>query len=403
MTFAAARLIVAYAIFLWAVAVCCAVLWTIAVPWVPKWVQRWLSRRVKRLPALKGNDSIVIVRPCAGGDAFLLSNLQGVPVLPEGAKWCLRVAVSETTDGSYLLAQQAVKALVAKGLDAELVLTRAQGPNNKCAQLSAVMALHSQDAMVIVADSDVDLESVDLRGVVESLKLGEAARWVVVRERLVSSRATWGDAVSQGILSGSLHSFALLSRIDKGSFVGKLFAVRTDALASMGGFAALTRHLGEDLELARRLQDTQFSTLAETTEMAWSNVCGRSVGQVRDRFARWLLVLRKQRPALLLSYPLLFLAPWIQSIIAVVLLISGQHNPVLVVTIVIAFVARQLAYIAARRACRIPVLSLKAWSAAIVSDWVLAWAWVHSFTLDSVRWRDRELFFGADGLLREQR
>lgn len=406
-----------WALMLWSIAVCATVLWTMGVPWMPKWLQAVLRGRGTKLAPLplQGAGSVLIVRPCAGADPSLLENLQGVPVLSEGtesARWSLRIrlAVSEISDGAYPIAVQAAKALVAQGHDAAVMVTHAEGPNHKCAQLSAVVEQCPGASVVLVADSDVALDAVDLRSVLAALGEGEAARWVAVREGGREggvgggghTERSWGDDVSLGILSGSLHSFALLARIDNGCFVGKLFAIRADALSQMGGFAALIRHLGEDFELARRLQQIQLTAYAQVDVAASSTASGRTVMQVRDRFARWLLVLRKQRTRLLISYPLLFLAPWIQGILAlVVLVVSAQDQSRLMAWVAIAFacVGRQLAFVAARRASDFAVFSARAWFGAMAGDAVLAWAWVHSFTLRTVRWRERELQFGDDGLL----
>src|SRR5690606_35045969 len=103
-------------------------------------------------------------------------------------------------------------------------------------------------------------------------------------------------------------AFSLLGRLEPhGLLVGKTFAVRLTALRRVGGFAALVQHLGEDMELARRLRE-QGSCVQESDTVVSSLASRRSVGQVLARYARWLLVIRAQRPALLASYPLLLAA-----------------------------------------------------------------------------------------------
>jgi ceramide glucosyltransferase len=398
--------VIGFVLALWSIAVCCAVWWTIAVLSMPAFVQRWLFARGTKLPELSDDTPVLLVRPCAGSEPHLSENLQSVPLVGAAQSVRVCVAVAAMTDPAWPIAQNAEKALQRRGFDGEVLLTHAVAPNQKCAQLAAVVEHFSthaaSGAVVIIADSDVDLTQVDLSVAINRVLHGEAACWVVVGEAPGADESTLGDAVSAGILAGSLHSFALVSRIDRGSFVGKLFAIRTDALDSIGGFASLVRYLGEDLELARRLQSRGLAVGCDRRPQAVSTASGRSVTQVRERFARWLLVLRKQRPTLLLSYPLLFLAPWIQCIAATAIACwSPATRTLAAVTVAFALTARASAYLAARRAFNLPVLRVRACIAALLGDLVLAAAWLRALTLTTVRWRERELSFDREGLLQQ--
>ena len=53
--------------------------------------------------------------------------------------------------------------------------------------------------------------------------------------------------------------------------------------------------------------------------MTAKQVLFRSMEQALSRFARWLMVIRAQRPALLPSYPLLFLTAALVSLLGAVL------------------------------------------------------------------------------------
>jgi ceramide glucosyltransferase len=97
--------------------------------------------------------------------------------------------------------------------------------------------------------------------------------------------------------------------------VGKLFAIRRDALATIGGFDALVSYLGEDMELARRLSAADLRVLVTATP-ARSLAQGRSWPEVVRRYARWMAVLRAQRPWFLAGYPLVVASAPLQAALA---------------------------------------------------------------------------------------
>lgn len=258
-----------------------------------------------------GGRSVLLVRPVSGDEAWLGPALSSVPRGFAGTadRLRIRIAVADVDDAAHPAAVRAVASLVARGIDAKLVLTAARGQNRKAAQLATVLAREPTppDAtreIVIVADADVDLEASPVPALAQAFDddaLG--AIWAPPVER--APVLSLADRASQALLGGSLHAFPLLARLDPGGLVGKLCALRRSALDAVGGFDALVPWLGEDMQLAAMLRAAKIPFRAtETPAVSVAN--GRTAKAVLDRYARWLQVIRAQRPTLLLGYPVLF-------------------------------------------------------------------------------------------------
>jgi hypothetical protein len=387
----------AVALTVWTAIVAVISLWALCEPIARPLVRAVLDRvspSAQLRPLDPGPVSVLVLRPCAGRDADLEGNLRSLlDAGREGLSVRCVLAVGSASDEAFVAAKQAAEWLRAHEIETELALTEAVGPNHKVDQLARALA-GRRASVVLVADSDVDLRGVDLAALVAPLRAGDAACWASVAERGASGAL--GDRASVAILAGGLHGFALLSRLDPAGMVGKLFAVRADALENVGGFSSMTRFLGEDVELSRRLRAEGYAVRARELGV-FSSASGRTLGSARDRYARWMLVVRTQRGALMASYPLLFFAAPLQVLFAAAL---APSRPLWALALaLVAVSARVLVAIGARRAAR---LSLTA-RAALVDPWlgdaVLLSAWLRALTLREVCWRGGVLRFDRAGLL----
>ncbi|WP_433933298.1 glycosyltransferase [Sorangium cellulosum] len=348
---------------------------------------------------------VLVVRPCAGPEPHLertLGSLAGARL--SAAARCV-FAVADAGDGAFPVASAAAAALRAAGIPAEVALTAAAAPNRKAAQLAAVVARETAPFdVVLVADSDVDLAGVDLDALVHPLCDGARpapldAVWAPPVE--VAPAASLGDRASAAVLGGSLHAFPLLAGLDPRGLVGKLFAVRAPSLAAAGGFAALTAHLGEDMELSRRLLARRGArgSIAAAPLVAPSLAAGRALGDVIARYARWITVIRAQRPALLASYPALFFAT---PLIAALALLAAPIAPAPAAAAIAIAVASRVAVaaFAARMAGRRASL-LAAAADACLADLVLGAAFFRALSTRTVVWRSGRFTIDRRGLLRE--
>ena len=263
---------------------------------------RNLGRAEVRVPSEALDSEVVLVRPLAGAEPGLYDRL-----VRTGGATRILFAIRDEQDGAFEQASRAVRVLVQRGCDATVVFTHAVGPNLKSDQLARALAtLTKAPPVVAVADSDVDLHEGAILMLAAPLLSSDGPHATFAPFACVceGSGATLGDRALVATLSASLHAFPFLVGIDATLFVGKLFSIRTDSLAQIGGFSALVDVLGEDVELRRRLDE--HGLRADTIPVvARATRTGRSLGEAISRMTRWLAVVRAQRPHLLASYPLL--------------------------------------------------------------------------------------------------
>lgn len=309
----------------------------------------------------------LVVRPCHGAEPGLAERLASGP--------SPRVLAVATEDDPAMPVARAVA-------DARVVVTGATGPNAKAEQLGHALADATAD-VIVIADSDVRLD--DLAPLLRPLSdPAVAAVWAPPVE--VAPR-TFADHASAAVLDGSLHAFALLGALDTGGMVGKLVAIRRVDLEAVGGFGALRRHLGEDMELARRLR-AHGRALRMARMTASSFAGGRTFGEVVARYARWLMVIRAQRPLLLLSYPLLFGA----ALPLLALALARGAWALALATLVVRMLIAAFARIRSGH---------PRWLApeALLADVVLWAALFRALGTRTVAWRGRVLRVEAGGLL----
>lgn len=335
--------------------------------------------------------SVVLVRPLAGDEPGLAKRLAAT-----GGATTVLFAVGQRDDAAEPIAQSAAATLRVRGVSAVVVVTHATRPNHKADQLARALAtpLARLARVIVIADSDVELGDDDAVRLANATSHADAV-WVPPVE--LGPVVTWGDRASHAVLDASLHSFPLLAGIDPGGLVGKLFAVRRDALEDVGGFAALSSYLGEDMELARRLRE-RTRIVAVAPGLARSMARGRSLHDVVARYTRWLLVVRMQRPRLLLSYPLL-LAP--SPLLALVLLFAlYTHAPSLATAAAAGLAVRVVIACAARHMAGLRFAPLAATAEALAGDLTLLVATVGACISNEVTWRGRRLGFTRAGMLR---
>lgn len=347
----------------------------------------------------------LLVRPCAGDEPWLGRALESTAraELPAGCR--VLFAVPGPENEAARPAERAALALSARGIDAAVCwtgeLARAR-PNHKVAQLEVALEAERRrgfsPGIVAVVDSDVDLEGAPLSALLFPVaeKRAEAV-WAPPVERSASRRA--GDLASAALLGASLHAFPLLAGLDPAGLVGKVFAVSAGALDRVGGFSALADYLGEDMELARRLR-AGGGRVEAAPFIAVSLAEGRSFASAASRYARWLAVIRAQRPALLASYPALFFAtPLVLLSAAGLALAFPEARFPALASALVALAARALVALAAARAARRPLLASLA--ASPLADALLALAFLRALTTRTVAWRSRTLLVERGGRIHE--
>ena len=338
-----------------------------------------IARAFRRPPPTIGGSgaaSCALFRPLAGDEAGLEERL-----LATGGATLVVFAVGDAEDAAYPVARRAAATLRRRGVDASVIVTHASGLNHKAAQLACAVA-QTHARIVVVADSDVALREGDVARLYAPLAGGTVmAAWAPPVEN--GDVLTAGDHASRAVLDASLHAFPLLGAIDESGLVGKLFAIRREALDAIGGFESLVEVIGEDMELARRLRAHGYRSVMVRGLVARSMASGRPLGAVLARYTRWLVVIRMQRPLLLLSYPLL-LAP--APLLFLALALSGERT-----VLFLALLFRLLVSCIARAFAGLRFAPLRAAVQGVVADVTLLAACAAALSSRDVRWRGRTL------------
>ncbi|MDF1564124.1 MAG: glycosyltransferase [Deltaproteobacteria bacterium] len=336
-----------------------------------------------------------IVRPATGAAGWLAEGLRSGTLEGRDVRWVLTTASAQ--DPATRIAEATVHRFREEGRSSDLLVGRIPGPNRKVAQLAIAESDHGRGDAMVVADADVDLDRVDLDALLAELgRPGVGAVWSPVAE---DSEATLGDRASAAVLSGSLHAFPLLCGIDQRGLVGKLFAVRAEALEAAGGFAALVQYLGEDMELARRLDEAGW-TIRALPQGARSLARDRSLPEVIARHARWATVIRSQRPARLLAYPLLFGATTPLLLGAAALSLALPLPAALIAALTL--LTRLSVAAVARRRAGLSIGPRPLLEAVGLAELVLWAAFLRALQGPEVTWAGRRLRVAAGGILQER-
>jgi hypothetical protein len=248
---------------------------------------------------------IVILRPCEGQEPRLLDNLRSSVTARYPGPRRVRLLVPDEHDPAHAIARQAAAMAPPEARIEILVTGIADTGNRKVAQLERGDDSGPEEILV-QADSDVLLGDDNLPELVSALRQDPRCG-AAFAPPIEVSPVTWADRASAALVSASQQSFLALYAVAQAtggvpSLAGALCAYRRQALRQIGGFAGLTDILGEDHEVARRLR-LAGQEVAITRAPARCTDGGRGLGATVSRVARWLMVVRAQRPGLIWGYP----------------------------------------------------------------------------------------------------
>lgn len=350
------------------------------------------ASRHGRAPRRACEVDVLLIRPCTGDDATLEPALRSTAALKHRGRVRVLLTVDSRVDAAWPVVRRTARWLREHGVQASAVVAPTLAYNRKVGQLAEVT--RATDASVVMCvDADVDLAGFDLDTFITPLASGSAAAvWAPPIE--VGEVNGWGDRASAAVLGASMHAFGLLGELDEGGLVGKTFAVRTAALRDVGGFDTLTEHLGEDMELARRLRAQDWPTTMVRTPVRAIGT-GRSMEATLARYTRWLWVIRAQRPRLLASYPLLLAAaPLLLLLLAVLATLAPGWALGLATMVVATRVAVALGAAVPRG--RLLAAATHEW---LLADLVLLAAFARALRRPEVTWRGRTLRLDEGGRL----
>lgn len=340
---------------------------------------------------------VLIVRPCAGAEAGLLDNLVSARALTSEAALTIVMVVDDTDDAALPVIEAACAQLRSVGVDARCEVHPPRGPNRKASMLAEVFAGADPDIELFVnVDSNVDLSDYPLDALLAPLLDADrrvGASWGPWSE--LRTHPGLGPRASEAVLGGSLTSFPLLCGIYAYGLVGKIWALRREALDDCE-FASLSHFLGEDLEMARRLRAGVWNIVAVPT-LGRARGGDPSFAQAVARFGRWMLAVRAQRPTLMIAYPLFFFATPMVLALAGLGVIAAPI--VALVAAALAIAARLLVALAAQHWSGRGVGLLPAIVEAGLGDVALGLAWLLAMSRRELEWRGHRLRVEPSGQL----
>jgi hypothetical protein len=205
-------------------------------------------------------------------------------------------------------------------------------------------------------------------------------------------------------LSSTPHALLALAALSERSagvplLAGALLAVRRDALAAVGGFHSLEPYLGEDFELARRLHDAGLA-MATSAAPARFTDSGRTLADIVRRYARWSLVVRRQRPALFCTYVLLLgCTPLIVAGASLLALAHFEGASLALATVAALLASRTALALTLRRCYGLSGTWLHALTAMLAGELLICAGATQASASAQVEWRGRRFYVGERGAL----
>ncbi|HEY2744212.1 MAG TPA: glycosyltransferase [Polyangia bacterium] len=369
---------------------------------------RGLYRRVRQASQRpRAWPHIALVRPCEGLDPSLAETLRSSATARYDGSRTIYFCVPSAVDPAYAVIERVRDELVAAGADARLGVTAIDTPANRKAAQLAVVDAHlppiDDAAILVIADSDVQLDDESLPSLVSAL-LTDRGAGAASAPPIDVSAATAGDRWSAALLSSTPHALLALAALSERSggvplLAGALLAVKRAALAAVGGFRSLEPYLGEDFELARRLHDAGMA-MATSSAPARFTDSGRSLRGIVRRYARWSLVVRRQRPALFATY--LLLLGCTPMVLAGALLASAARSdgwPLALGAAALLVGARTMLAMTLRRCYGVAGGWTRALVAMLAGELLICAGATQAGASAEVEWRGRRFYVGERGAL----
>lgn len=370
----------------------------------------WLTHRVAVRSRRASAQSLTlppidIIRPCEGIDPGLEENLLSTATAHYPAPRRVFIAVSSRRDPAFAVAERvcARATELAPDVPVSVVVTDVDSmANRKAAQLAAVYP-QTTAPVIVQADSDVRLDDRSLPALLAAL-VADPNAGASYAPAVEVAPVTFGDRFSAALLSSSPHALIVLGALGAATggaplVAGALLAHRREALDAIGGFPVLEPYLGEDFELGRRLHALGRSVQV-SAEPARCTDCGLTLWQVAKRYARWLLVVRRQRPVLIVgNFLILTCLPILVGLTLATLALRDPYAPLAALALVGFMLLRGGLALTARRAYGVPGGYLRSLVWAIGGESLALVSSTMALGPSTVEWRGRRFYIGARGAM----
>jgi|CZKR01.1.fsa_nt_gi ceramide glucosyltransferase len=341
-----------------------------------------LRYRAVRPPLLLATEPISILKPLAGLDLDLESNLRTVFEQDYPAFEILFAVRSEADPAAEVVAR--LQREYPK-VPSRLVLTgEPPYPNAKVFSLDRMLAAASND-LVVMSDSDIRVTPDLLRTVAAEFQdahLGVAT----CPYRAVPGASFWSRLEATG-MNTDFWGSALVARMLEGMHfaVGPTLAARRRVLHSIGGFARLKDYLAEDFVLGKFAAEAGHGVIL-SSYVVEHHIGSATLQQNIAHRLRWARSTRRSRPAGYVGQ--LFTMPFPLALL--VCAASPTWWPLLPVTLIVRAVA---AYTVSARVLRARIN----WLLLPIEDWLGFCFWIAGFFGNTISWRGRRYQLFSDG------
>jgi ceramide glucosyltransferase len=322
-------------------------------------------------PTLLGTEPISILKPLAGLDLDLESNL--------------RTFFEQDYPSFEILFAVRSESDPAVQVPSRLVITgEPPYPNAKVFSLERMMAAAGND-LLVMSDSDIRVTPDLLRSAAaefQDARLGVAT----CPYRAVPGASFWSRLEATG-MNTDFWGGALVARMLEGMrfAVGPTIVARRRVLQAIGGFARLKDYLAEDFVMGQFAADAGHGVILSSYVIEHHIGNATFAENIAHRL-RWARSTRRSRPAGYIGQ--LFTMPLMLAVI--VCAFSPAWWPVLPVALVVRAVA---AYMVSGRVLRARLN----WGLLPIEDLIGFFFWIAGFFGNTISWRGRRYHLSADG------
>jgi ceramide glucosyltransferase len=335
-----------------------------------------------RPPTLLGTEPISILKPLAGLDLDLESNLRTF-FEQDYPSFEILFAVRSESDPAVQVVSRLQREY--SKIPSRLVITgEPTYPNAKVFSLERMMAAAAND-LLVMSDSDIRVTPDLLRTAAaefQDARLGVAT----CPYRAVPGASFWSRLEATG-MNTDFWGGALVARMLEGMrfAVGPTIVARRRVLQAIGGFARLKDYLAEDFVMGQFAAGAGYGVILSSYVIE-HHIGSATFGENTAHRLRWARSTRRSRPAGYIGQ--LFTMPLPLALIACAF--SPAWWRVLPVALVVRTVA---AYMVSLRVLRARLN----WPLLPIEDLMGFFFWIAGFFGNTISWRGRRYRLSADG------
>lgn len=340
---------------------------------------RYLSVRA---PALKLFEPVSILKPLAGLDDSLESNL---PTFFEQdyPNYEILFAVQAGEDPAVEVVKKLQQQYPA--IPTQLVITGVPPyPNAKVFSLDRMMALAKND-LLVMSDSDIGVTKNFLNTIAAEFQDKNLAL-STCPYRAVAGNSFWTRLEAVGMNTDFISGILVARMLEGMKFaVGPTIAARRNKLVEIGGFEKLKDYLAEDFVMGKLLAEAGHGVILSSYVIE-HHIGAQNLTKNAAHRIRWARSTRRSRPSGYIGQ--LFTMPFMLAVLLVV--VNYHFWPALVGTVFLRFTA---AYVVSKKVLRANI----SWLLLPIEDLLTFCFWIAGFFGNTITWKDRRYRLLPDG------